>query len=105
VIPGLVYSLLGSSRQLNVGAHHLHLRNLSAWCVVLNSYFLAPEAALALLVGQAVQDILIHPVDNGDGFVSTLGRDHPERLAAAIATLITFQVGVNKVLEHLTAYW
>jgi MFS superfamily sulfate permease-like transporter len=36
-IPGIVYALLGSSRQLNV----------------------APEAALSLLVGQAVSDILL----------------------------------------------
>ncbi|KAH8103503.1 sulfate anion transporter [Cristinia sonorae] len=60
-IPGIVYALLGTSRQLNV----------------------APEAALSLLVGQAVSDILTHhPVPN------------PEAVGLAISTIITFQVGL-----------
>lgn len=61
-IPGIVYALLGTSRQLNV----------------------APEAALSLLVGQAVDEILhadphTHPVD-------------PNAVSLAISTIITFQV-------------
>lgn len=105
-IPGLVYSLLGSSRQLNVGTHHLSLRYSSAWNIpILNLCLVAPEAALALLVGQAVQDILVHPTDDADGLLSTLGKNHPEKLAAAIATIITFQVGADLVLEYPTAYF
>lgn len=61
-IPGLVYALLGTSHQLNV----------------------APEAALSLLVGQAVSDALhgdphSHPED-------------PEATGLAVATIITLQV-------------
>ena len=61
-IPGIVYALLGTSRQLNV----------------------APEAALSLLVGQAVSDALhkdphSHP-------------ENPDAIALAVATIITFQV-------------
>lgn len=61
-IPGIVYALLGTSRQLNV----------------------APEAALSLLVGQAVDEILHsdphhHPIN-------------PDAVAIAISTIITFQV-------------
>ncbi len=63
-IPGIVYALLGTSRQLNV----------------------APEAALSLLVGQAVSDVLhgdphSHPVD-------------PEAIGIAVATIITLQVRI-----------
>ena len=64
-IPGAVYALLGSSRQLNV----------------------APEAALSLLVGQAVQAAL-----HGDP------HDHPEntvKVAIAVTTVITLQVRQN----------
>ena len=61
-IPGMVYALLGTSHQLNV----------------------APEAALSLLVGQAVGDIL-----HGDPH--THPRD-PDAVGLAVATIITFQV-------------
>ncbi|THH27826.1 hypothetical protein EUX98_g6364 [Antrodiella citrinella] len=66
-IPGIVYALLGTSRQLNV----------------------APEAALSLLVGQAVSEILTH--------------EHPpqassDAIALAISTVITFQVGLISFL-------
>jgi MFS superfamily sulfate permease-like transporter len=61
-IPGIVYALLGSSRQLNV----------------------APEAALSLLVGQAVSDILNHDPH--------MVPENPEAVALAIATVITVQV-------------
>ena len=58
----MVYALLGTSHQLNV----------------------APEAALSLLVGQAVSDALhedphTHPQD-------------PDAIGLAVATIITFQV-------------
>ncbi|OCH93490.1 sulfate anion transporter [Obba rivulosa] len=71
-IPGIVYALLGTSRQLNV----------------------APEASLSLLVGQAVEEILhsdphshphTHPLD-------------PELVKLAVATIITFQVGLISFL-------
>lgn len=67
-IPGIIYALLGTSRQLNV----------------------APEAALSLLVGQAVSDILhkdphTHPVD-------------PDAVGIAVSTIITFQVGLISFL-------
>ncbi|KAJ2986195.1 hypothetical protein NUW54_g9868 [Trametes sanguinea] len=70
-IPGIVYALLGTSRQLNV----------------------APEAALSLLVGQAVDEILhadphTHPID-------------PNALSLAISTIITFQVGLISFLLGL----
>ncbi len=63
-IPGAVYALLGSSRQLNV----------------------APEAALSLLVGQAVSAALhsdphTHPTN-------------PDTVAIAITTITTLQVGL-----------
>ncbi|EKM53615.1 uncharacterized protein PHACADRAFT_176024 [Phanerochaete carnosa HHB-10118-sp] len=67
-VPGIVYAFLGTSRQLNV----------------------APEAALSLLVGQAVSDVLhsdphSHPVD-------------PDAVGLAVATIITFQVGLISFL-------
>ncbi|PIL32730.1 transporter [Ganoderma sinense ZZ0214-1] len=70
-IPGIVYAFLGTSRQLNV----------------------APEAALSLLVGQAVEDILhsdphTHPLD-------------PHATSIAISTIITFQVGLISFLLGL----
>ncbi|KAI0710290.1 sulfate anion transporter [Cerioporus squamosus] len=70
-VPGIVYALLGTSRQLNV----------------------APEAALSLLVGQAVDEILhsdphTHPVD-------------PNAVSLAISTVITFQVGLISFLLGL----
>ena len=67
-IPGAVYALLGSSRQLNV----------------------APEAALSLLVGQAVQAAL-----HGDP------HDHPAdtaKVAIAVTTVITLQVRYSSPL-------
>jgi len=66
-IPGIVYALLGTSRQLNV----------------------APEAALSLLVGQAISDVLHsdphHQVDAHD-------------VAMAVSTIITFQAGLISFL-------
>ncbi|KIJ51410.1 hypothetical protein M422DRAFT_158023 [Sphaerobolus stellatus SS14] len=70
-IPGLLYSILGTSRQLNV----------------------APEASLSLLVGQAVRDILMHPTDEDASFISW-AQSNPEKLAAAVGTIITFQAGL-----------
>lgn len=64
-IPGLVYAVLGSSRQLNVG----------------------PEAALSLIIGQTVTT-LIHADPHGPVGGNT------EMLALAISTIITFQVGL-----------
>ncbi|KZT41884.1 sulfate anion transporter [Sistotremastrum suecicum HHB10207 ss-3] len=67
-VPGIIYALLGSSRQLNV----------------------APEAALSLLVGQAVAAELNeqpHSYPND-----------PAVLSVAVATIITFQVGVFSFL-------
>ncbi|KZT22517.1 sulfate permease [Neolentinus lepideus HHB14362 ss-1] len=67
-IPGIIYALLGTSRQLNV----------------------APEAALSLLVGQAVSDII-----HGDP------HSHPENsdaIGIAVSTIITFQVGLISFL-------
>lgn len=63
-IPGVVYALLGTSRQLNV----------------------APEAALSLLIGQAVSaamhgDPHSHPVN-------------PDAVAIAVTTITTLQVGL-----------
>ncbi|ETW75348.1 sulfate transporter [Heterobasidion irregulare TC 32-1] len=63
-IPGIVYALLGSSRQLNV----------------------APEAALSLLVGQAVSNALHsdphdHPAN-------------PDAVGLAVASAIVIQVGL-----------
>jgi MFS superfamily sulfate permease-like transporter len=63
-IPGLVYAILGSSRQLNVG----------------------PEASLSLIIGQTVTT-LIHSDPHGP-----VG--DRETLALAISTIITFQVGL-----------
>lgn len=60
-LPGLIYSLFGSSRQLNVG----------------------PEAALSLLVGQAVTHVL-----HGDPNTKV-----PHSVGVAVSTMITFQVG------------
>lgn len=65
-IPGIVYALLGTSRQLNV----------------------APEAALSLLLGQAVAEVkhdYAHPHElQDDGDV--------DRMGLAVATVITLQV-------------
>jgi high affinity sulfate transporter 1 len=67
-IPGIVYAFLGSSRQLNV----------------------APEAALSLLVGQAVSDVL-----HAEPHTST---ENPEAIKLAVATIITFQTGLISFL-------
>ncbi|KAF8525973.1 sulfate permease [Hysterangium stoloniferum] len=75
-IPGIIYSVLGSSRQLNV----------------------APEAALSLLVGQAVQDILIHPLDGGDKVLMDFIAHNPKTVAAAVSTIITLQAGLMTFL-------
>ncbi|KAG6830437.1 hypothetical protein H0H92_000740 [Tricholoma furcatifolium] len=61
--PAIVYAFLGTSRQLNV----------------------APEAALSLLVGQAISDIRFDtPGDHGSS----------EALGIAVSTMITFQAGL-----------
>ncbi|ESK97250.1 endoplasmic reticulum protein [Moniliophthora roreri MCA 2997] len=62
-IPGIIYAFLGTSRQLNV----------------------APEAALSLLLGQAVSDIH-HDMDDRD-------KGFPDSLGLSVATVITLQVG------------
>ncbi|KAJ7154873.1 sulfate anion transporter, partial [Mycena crocata] len=63
-IPGIVYAFLGTCRQLNVG----------------------PEAALSLLVGQAMSDILLdHPDPQSE---------EGETAKIAICTLITMQAGI-----------
>lgn len=63
-IPGFIYALLGSCRQLNVG----------------------PEASLSLIVGQTLTK-LIHSDPHGPP-------DDAHLVAIAISTIITFQVGV-----------
>jgi MFS superfamily sulfate permease-like transporter len=64
-IPGIVYALLGTSRQLNV----------------------APEAALSLLLGQAIAEVHQEHPDphSGEG----------DAVALAVASLITLQVCVG----------
>jgi MFS superfamily sulfate permease-like transporter len=64
-IPGIVYALLGTARQLNV----------------------APEAALSLLLGQAIAEIRYEHPDPHSG--------QGDALALAVASLITMQVGMN----------
>ncbi|KAJ6590119.1 sulfate anion transporter [Mycena vulgaris] len=67
-IPGIVYAFLGTCRQLNV----------------------APEAAISLLVGQAVADILLdHPDPHSD---------EGAMIKIAISTIITMQVGLFSFL-------
>jgi len=67
-IPGIVYALLGSTRQLNV----------------------APEAALSLILGQAISEIRYEHPDphSGEG----------DALALAVASIITMQVSVYDTL-------
>jgi len=67
-IPPLMYSLLGTSRQLNV----------------------APEAALSLLVGQAVTEFR-HMYPNSD----------PDHVGVAVATAIGLQVCVFIIWSNL----
>ncbi|KAH9949279.1 sulfate anion transporter, partial [Amylocystis lapponica] len=63
-IPGIVYALLGTSRQLNV----------------------APEAALSLLIGQTIDEIL-----HSDPHSAKLDR---ATVGLAVSTIITFQAGL-----------
>ena len=70
-IPGIVYALLGTSRQLNV----------------------APEAALSLLVGQAVA-----AAQHADSHDPPLDADV---IAIAVSTITTFQVGAFAFLLGL----
>ncbi|KAH7908111.1 sulfate transporter N-terminal domain with GLY motif-domain-containing protein [Hygrophoropsis aurantiaca] len=70
-IPPIMYSLLGTSRQLNV----------------------APEAALSLLVGQAVSDFR-----RGDPHTTP---GDPDAIGLAVATAITLQ---HRVLQNIY-YW
>ncbi|THG99691.1 hypothetical protein EW145_g7217 [Phellinidium pouzarii] len=70
-IPGIIYALLGSSRQLSV----------------------APEASLSLLIGQVIQDTLHadpheHP-------------KNPEAISMAVATITMFQAGLFMFLLGL----
>ncbi|KAL4263976.1 SLC26A/SulP transporter family protein [Pleurotus pulmonarius] len=67
-IPGIVYAFLGTSRQLNV----------------------APEAALSLMLGQAVADIRHDFPDPHSGDADELG--------LSVATVITLQVGLISFL-------
>jgi MFS superfamily sulfate permease-like transporter len=62
-IPGIVYAVLGTSRQLNV----------------------APEAALSLVVGQAVSDVLHRTAPSPDPV------EH-DKIGLAVSTIITLQV-------------
>jgi MFS superfamily sulfate permease-like transporter len=66
-IPGIFYAMFGSSRQLNVG----------------------PEAALSLLVGQTIMEVMHH------------NHEKPEDLIAVgykVATAITLQSGLFSFL-------
>ncbi|KAF5320829.1 hypothetical protein D9619_002055 [Psilocybe cf. subviscida] len=67
-IPGMMYALLGTSRQLNV----------------------APEAALSLLLGQAVADIRHDYPD--------IRKGEPDFVGLGVATAITLQVGLISFL-------
>lgn len=81
VIPGLIYSLLGTCRWVTRAQHRVHrltFRNFRQLSV-------GPEAALSLLVGQVITQL-------------TLSDPHtipanPEKVAIAIAIVITLQVG------------
>ncbi|CAA7260456.1 unnamed protein product [Cyclocybe aegerita] len=68
-IPGMVYALLGSSRQLNV----------------------APEAALSLLLGQAISEIRHEYPDPHHG-------EKTDVLGLSVATVISLQVGLISFL-------
>ncbi|KAG8840483.1 hypothetical protein FRB91_006040, partial [Serendipita sp. 411] len=63
-VPGFIYAILGSSRQLNVG----------------------PEASLSLIVGQTITNLL-HSDPHGPP-------EDPHLVAIAISTILTFQVGL-----------
>ncbi|THU89763.1 sulfate anion transporter [Dendrothele bispora CBS 962.96] len=67
-IPAIIYALLGTSRHLNV----------------------APEAALSLLLGQAVDDIR-HDMDNPHS-------PEGDAVGLSVATIITLQVGLISFL-------
>lgn len=66
-IPGIFYAMLGSSRQLNVG----------------------PEAALSLLVGQAITDVMHNNHENPEDFLA---------VGYKVATAITLQSGLFSFL-------
>lgn len=66
-IPGIFYAMLGSSRQLNVG----------------------PEAALSLLVGQAITDAMHNNHENPEDFLA---------VGYKVATAITLQSGLFSFL-------
>lgn len=59
-VPGMIYAIFGTCRHLNVG----------------------PEAALSLLVGQAISHMVVGDPHVGEGRI----------VATAIVTIITFQV-------------
>ena len=94
-VPGLVYSVLGSSRHLNVGEWVSSIPFFPWYlsCLILYFFYLAgPAAALALLVREAVNDILSHPHDDNidNSFMEFITSD-PERVAVAVATIIILQ--------------
>lgn len=62
-IPGIVYAFLGTSRQLNV----------------------APEAALSLLVGQVIDDVIHQRSEHPSP-------EEVEQIGIAVGTIITLQV-------------
>lgn len=68
-IPGIVYSMFGTCAHLNVG----------------------PEAALSLLVGQAISAIVQGDPHDGKGLV----------IASAVSTMITFQVREFGVMSSI----
>ena len=70
-IPGLVYSMFGTCAHLNVG----------------------PEAALSLLVGQAISAIVRGDPHSPNGVL----------IASAVSTMITFQVRELRVLREYNA--
>lgn len=74
-IPGIVYALFGTCRQLNTG----------------------PEAALSLLIGQTISALVDGDPHSGTGKIQ----------AAAVSTIITFQVGnqLSLVTFFLSEYW
>jgi MFS superfamily sulfate permease-like transporter len=63
-IPGIIYAFLGSSKQLNV----------------------APEAALSLLLGQAISEVR-HDYPDAHG-------DLADQIGLTVATVVTLQVGL-----------
>ncbi|KAJ7807805.1 sulfate anion transporter [Mycena olivaceomarginata] len=74
-IPGIVYAFLGTCRQLNV----------------------APEAAISLLVGQAIGDILLELPDPHS--------DDAAAITIAISTIITMQVKLSDYSLSCSAFF